>query len=185
MKFGGVLIQRTLAVELAPDSHHRYGHASAVGVTLLAFFGCAMALVATFKPEDWTMHAWVLGAGLLAWAGLAASIRFRFRKFQDGVRLVGLDLMVKDRKMLVDYASTALSLLLLMGLAIVAVAPVSMAVALLMPPLFVGAVLALTWKVHNRGVRPPVHISGQEMLEMQARVMGKQLRKRRRRDGGW
>jgi len=184
LRFGGTLIQRTIAVELDPHGHKRHGHALAVTVTMLLFFGCVLGLVATFKPEDREMHAWFTLAGLLAWTLLAVSIRSRFRKFQERLRLTGLNILYKDRKMLVDYSSSAVSVLLLMGLAMVAVAPIDVAMALLNVPWGIGVVLAITHRTHTRSVSPPEHISGQQMLEMQARASGKRLRKRRR-DRGW
>ncbi len=184
LRFGGVLIQRTLAVELAPDSHRRHGHAVAVTVTLLLFFGAILGLVATFKPEDRELAMMFAGAGLLMWALLYLSLRFRFRKFQDSIKLVGLDLLFKDRKMLVDYVSTTLSMLLLLGLGMVALAPINVGYALLLVPLGLGGVLAHTYRTHKKAVSPPKHLHAQEMLEMQARASGKRLRKRRR-DRGW
>jgi hypothetical protein len=184
LRFGGVLIQRTMAIELAQDSHRKHGHAVAVTVTLLLFFACVMGLVATFKPEDEELHVMFAGAGLLMWALLALSLRFRFRKFQEHVKLVGLDLLYKDRKMLVDYVSTALSVLLLMGLGMVALASMNVGYALLLVPLGLGGVLYHTHKTHKRAVSPPKHLHAQEMLEMQARASGKRLRKRRR-DREW
>lgn len=184
LRFGGTLIQRTMAVELDPHGHRRHGHAVALTITMLLFFGCVLGLVATFKPEDRTMHVWFTLAGLVAWALLALSIRFRFRRFQDRLRLTGLNILYRDRKMLVDYASSALSVLLLMGLTMVAVAPLDVGFSLLMVPWGIGLVLVITHRTHNRSVSPPEHISAQQMLEMQARASGKRLRKRRR-DRGW
>ncbi len=184
LRFGGVLIQRTLAVELASDSHRRHGHAVAVTVTLLLFFACIMGLVATFRPEDRELAMMFAGAGLLMWALLSLSLRFRFRKFQESIKLVGLDLLFKDRKMLVDYVSTTLSMLLLLGLGMVALAPINVGYALLLVPLGLGGVLAHTYRTHKKAVNPPKHLHAQEMLEMQARASGKRLRKRRR-DRKW
>ncbi|NIP35155.1 MAG: hypothetical protein GWN18_09420, partial [Thermoplasmata archaeon] len=184
LRFGGVLIQRTLAVELASDSHRRHGHAVTVTVTLLLFFACIMGLVATFRPEDRELAMMFAGAGLLMWALLSLSLRFRFRKFQESIKLVGLDLLFKDRKMLVDYVSTTLSMLLLLGLGMVALAPINVGYALLLVPLGLGGVLAHTYRTHKKAVNPPKHLHAQEMLEMQARASGKRLRKRRR-DRKW
>jgi hypothetical protein len=184
LRFGGMLIQRTMAVELAQDSHKKHGHAVAVTVTMLLFFASVMGLVATFKPEDEELHMMFAVAGLVMWALLATSLRFRFRKFQEHVKLVGLDLLYKDRKMLVDYVSTVLSVLLLMGLGMVALAPIHVGYALLLVPLGLGGVLYHTHKTHKRAVNPPKHLHAQEMLEMQARASGKRLRKRRR-DRKW
>lgn len=184
LRFGGVLIQRTMAVELAPDSHKRHGHAVAVTISLLLFFACVMGLVATFKPEDEVMHWRFAGAGLAMWALLALSIRFRFRKFQEAVKLTGLDMYLQDRKMLVDYVSTTLAVLLLMGLGMVALAPLEVVYALLLVPLGLGYVLVQTHSINRRAVSPPEHLRAEEMLEMSARTSGKRLRKRRR-DRKW
>ncbi len=184
LRFTGVLIQRTMAIELDPNSHKKHGHAVAVTVTLLMFFACVMGLVATFKPADDEMHLLFAGAGLLTWALLALSLRFRFRKFQEEIKLVGLDLLYKDRKMLVDFVSTTLSLLLLLGLGMVAIAPISVGYSLLLVPLGLGAVLVHSKRIHKRAVSPPKHLHAQQLLEMQARASGKRLRKRRR-DRKW
>jgi CPA2 family monovalent cation:H+ antiporter-2 len=180
LRFGGVLIQRTMAIELDKDSHRRHGHALAVTVTMLLFFGSIMGLVATFKPGDEEMHLLFAGAGLLTWGLMALSIRFRFRRFQEHLKLAGLNMLFKDRKMLVDYVSTTLSVLLLLGLGMVAVSPVSVLYALLLVPLGIGAVLVHTYRTHKKAVSPRRHLHAQEMLEMQAKASGKRLRKRRR-----
>jgi hypothetical protein len=184
LRFGGVLIQRTMAEELAQDSHKRHGHAVAVTITLLLFFASVMGLVATFKPEDAEMHWTFAASGLAMWVLLAISIRFRFRKFQERIKLAGLDLMYRDRKMLVDYVSTTLSVLLLMGLGMVALAPLNTGYALILVPLGLGTVLVHTHQIHKRAASPPRHLHAQELLEMQARASGKRLRKRRR-DRKW
>jgi hypothetical protein len=54
----------------------------------------------------------------------------------------------------------------------------------LMPVVFLSMVLGLTKAIHSRAVRPPHHVSAQEMLDRQARASGKRLGKRRR-DKGW
>ncbi|MCK4970910.1 MAG: hypothetical protein KAS77_10290, partial [Thermoplasmata archaeon] len=179
-----VLVQRTMAVELAQDSHRKHGHAVAVTVTLLAFFGCVMGLVATFQPKDWDLHFQLMLAGLVAWGLLAFSLRFRMRKFQEAVKLTGLDLLLKDRRMLIDYVSNFISILLLMGLLMVGVSPIYLPAALIVAAVFITVELMMTWMVHNRAVRAPDHLSAQQMLERQARASGKKLKKRRR-DKGW
>jgi CPA2 family monovalent cation:H+ antiporter-2 len=184
LRFGGVLIQRTMAEELAPDGHRRHGHAVGVTVTLLLFFASVLGLVATFKPEDAETHWMFAGAGLVTWALLALSLRFRFRKFQDRLKLVGLNLMYRDRKMLVDDVSTTLSVMLLMGLGMVVLAPIDLGYALLLVPIGLGAVLVHTHTIHKRAASPPRHLHAQELLEMQARASGKRLRMRRR-DRKW
>jgi CPA2 family monovalent cation:H+ antiporter-2 len=184
LKFGGTLVQRTMAIELDQDSHKKHGHAVAVTITLLLFFACIMGLVATFKPQDEEMHMLFAAGGLLMWALLALSIRFRFRKFQEFIKLAGLDLLYKDRKMLVDYVSTTLAVLLLLGLGMVAVSPINVGYSLLLVPAGIGGVLYNTYRTHKKAVNPPRHLHAQEMLEMQARASGKRLRKRRR-DRKW
>ena len=184
LRFGGVLVQRTMAVELALDSHRKHGHAVAVTVTLLAFFGCVMGLVATFQPKDWDLHFQLMLASLVAWGLLAFSLRFRMRKFQAAVKLTGLDLLLKDRRMLIDYVSNFISILLLMGLLMVGVSPIYLPAALIVAAVFITVELVMTWMVHNRAVRAPDHLSAQQMLERQARASGKKLKKRRR-DKGW
>ena len=183
LSFGGVLVQRTMAVELAQDSHRKHGHAVAVTITLLAFFGCTLGLVATFQPKDWDMHFRFMMAGLVAWSLLAFSLRFRMRKYQDAVKLSGLDLLLKDRRMLIDYVSNFISILLLMGLLMVGVSPIYIPAALFVAAVFITIELVLTWMVHKRAVKAPDHLSAQQMLERQARASGKKLRKRRRNKG--
>jgi CPA2 family monovalent cation:H+ antiporter-2 len=184
LKFGGVLVQRTMAIELDVDSHRKHGHAVSLTITILLFFGCVMGLVATFKPADAELHWQLSVAGMVAWALLALSIRFRFRKFQEFIKVTGLNMLFKDRKMLVDYVSTTLSLLLLLGLGMVVVAPISVGYSLLLVPLGIGAVLFHTNRTHKKAVSPHHHLHALEMLEMQARASGKRLRKRRR-DRKW
>jgi CPA2 family monovalent cation:H+ antiporter-2 len=184
LKFGGVLVQRTMAIELDPDSHKKHGHAVAITVTMLLFFGSVMGLVATFKPADAQLHWRFAGIGLVMWVLLALSIRFRFRNFQEHLKLTGLNMLFKDRKMLVDYVSTMLSMLLLMGLGMVMVASINVGYSLLLVPAGLGAILSHTYRIHKKAVNPPKHLHAQEMLEMQARASGKRLRKRRR-DRKW
>jgi len=184
LRFGGVLIQRTMAIELDADSHKKHGHAVAVTVTMILFFGSIMGLVASFKPGDEEMHLLFMGTGLLTWALMALSIRFRFRGFQEHLKLAGLNLLFKDRKMLVDYVSTTLSVLLLLGLGMVAMSAISVGYALLLVPPGIGTVLLHTYRTHKKAVSPPRHLHAQELLERQARASGKRLRKRRR-DRKW
>jgi CPA2 family monovalent cation:H+ antiporter-2 len=184
LRFGGMLIQRTMAVELDPNGHKRHGHAVALTITLLGFFSCVMGLVATFKPDDWDLHLRFAAAGLVMWVLLALAIRFRFRRYQEEVKLTGLDMLLKDRKILVDYVSTTLSVLLLLGLTMIILAPIGVGLSLLMVPWGLGTVLVHTHRTYVKIVSPPKHISAQEMLEMQARASGKRLRKRRR-DRKW
>ncbi len=184
LRFGGVLVQRTMTIELDPHSHKRHGHAVAVTATMLMYFGCIMGLVATFKPEDHDLHLQFVVAGLAIWALLALAIRFRFRMFQDEIKLAGLNMLFKDRKMLVDYVSTTLSVLLLLGLSMVAVASISVGYAVLLVPIGIGAILVHTYLTHKKAVSPHRHLHAQEMLEMSARASGKRLRKRRR-DRKW
>jgi hypothetical protein len=181
LRYGGVLIQRTLAVEMAPNSHRRYGRSVALGVTMVLFFVSLLGLIMTFQ-EDLVMRLPVLGAALLFWGLLALSIRARLRHLAEGVKLAGLSMMFKDRRVLVDYVSNTLSLLLLMGLLIVALSPTSLLVALLMPMVFIPAVLWLSKSIHRRTVTPPYHMTAIEMLQKGARISGKDLPRRRRRD---
>jgi CPA2 family monovalent cation:H+ antiporter-2 len=184
LRFGGVLIQRTMAVELAPDASQRYGHAGAVGVSLILFFASILGLVITFQPKDLDIHLIILGLGLVMWVLLSLSIRSRFRHLAEHIKLTGLDLLVKDRRILVDYVSRTLSVLLLLGLLIVAVSPISIPLSMVFPPIFISIVLVLSKRVHDQTVGPPSHMTGMEMLEQQARVSGKRLR-RRRKDPKW
>ena len=184
LRFGGVLIQRTMAQELDQNSHKKHGHAVAVTVTLLLFFGCIMGLVMTFKPGDADLHWQFAAAGLVTWALRALSIRIRFRRFQEHITLTGLNMQYKDRKMLVDYVSTALSVLLLLGLGMVTLSPINVGYALLLVPVGIGGVLYHTYRTHKKAVSPPRHLHAQELLEMQARASGKRLRMRRR-DRKW
>jgi len=184
LRFGGVLVQRTLAIELAADSHRKHGHAIAITLTLLAYFGCAVGLVATFQPKDLDLHFQLMLAGLGAWGLFAFSLRFRMRKYQHAVKLEGLNLLLKDRRMLVDYVSNFISVLLFMGLLMVGVSPIYLPAALIVAAVFITIELVLTWMVHKRAVRTPDHLSAQQMLERQARASGKKMRKRRR-DKGW
>ncbi len=180
LRFGGVMVQRTMAIELAADSHRKHGHAIAITVTLLAYFGCAVGLVATFQPMDLDLHVQLMLAGLVAWGLFAISLRFRMRKYQHAVKLTGLDLLLKDRRMLVDYVSNFISILLLMGLLMVGVSPIYLPAALIVAAVFITIELVLTWMVHKRAVRTPDHLTAQQMLERQARASGKKMRKRRR-----
>jgi Kef-type K+ transport system membrane component KefB len=182
LRFGGILIQRTLAVELAPDSHKRHGRATGLMITLLLFFAATMGLVITFQPQDAELHWIMLAFGLGTWGLLALSMRARLRHLKDHIKLAGLDLLVKDRTILVDYVSQTLSVLLLLGLLIVAISPVSIPLALLLPPAFISFVLIHSRRVFARTVSPPSHMSAQEMLDQQMRVSGKRMRKRRDRE---
>jgi membrane protein implicated in regulation of membrane protease activity len=173
-----------MAVELAPDSHKHHGRALAVAATTIALFGTVLGLVVTFRPEDLWPHLALLGVGLVVWGLFALSLRSRFRHISPGMKLAGLDLLLKDRTILADYASSALSLLLLLGLLVVALSPISIPAALVLPPVIISIVLVLSRRVYARTVGPPSHMSAQEMLEQQARVSGK-LVKSKGRDRKW
>ena len=60
---------------------------------------------------------------------------------------------------------------------------VSTAISLLVPLAFMPGAMLLTRRVHGRTVGPPSHMTGMQMLEQQARSSGKDLPRRRRRDG--
>ena len=184
LRFGGQIIQRVMAVELAPGSHKRYGRGLALGVTTLALFGSVLGLVITFKPEDIWLHIALLAVGLAVWGLFALSLRSRFRHISPGMKLAGLDLLLKDRTLLADYASRALSTLLLLGLLVVAISPISIPAAMVLPPVFISIVLVLSRRVYARTVGPPSHMSAEEMLEQQARVSGKRV-KSKGRDRKW
>jgi CPA2 family monovalent cation:H+ antiporter-2 len=185
LRFGGVLIQRFLAVELAPHSHKRHGRAVGLGLALVLFFGAALGLIITFKPADLQLHLVILGMGVVIWGLLAYSIRSRMRRLADDVKFVGLNLLLRDRTVLADYVSNTLSALLLMGLLVVALSPISIPVAMVFPLVFVSIVLALSKRAYNRTVGPPSHMTGRQMLEQQARVSGKRIDTKRRRDRKW
>ncbi len=185
LRFGGVLVQRTMAVELAPNSARRHGRPVGLGIALVLFFAAALGLIITFKPADLTLHLAILGIGIGIWGLLALAIRSRMRRLADHVKLAGLDLLLKDRRVLADYVSRVLSLLLLMGLLVVAVSPISIPVAMVFPPVFISIVLVLSKRVYQRTVGPPSHMTGMQMLEQQARVSGKRIRTGKRRDRQW
>ena len=184
LKFGGVVIQRIMAVELAPDSHKHHGRPVSLAITTLLFFTALLGLVMTFQPVDLRMHLLILIASMGIWGLLAISLRARFRRVASRMKLAGLDLLLKDRGILADYASRAISTLLLLGLLMVALSPISIPATLVLPPIFISIVLALSKRVYKRTVGPPSHMSAQEMLEQQARVSGKMLRTKRR-DRQW
>ena len=185
LRFGGVLIQRFMAVELAPKSQKRHGRAVGLGLALVLFFGAALGLIITFKPADLRLHLVILGVGLGIWGLLAYAIRSRMRRLAVDVKLAGLKLLLRDRAILADYVSYALSALLLMGLLVVAVSPISIPVAMVFPPVFISIVLTLSRRTYDRTVGPPSHMTGRQMLEQQARVSGKRIDRRRRRDRKW
>ncbi len=189
LRFGGVLIQRTLAIELDPHSHKKHGRAVGITVTMLLFFACVMGLVVTFKPEDWEAHLQLILAGFVSWVLLALALRFRFRSYHEHVKLSGLDMYYKESRMLVDYVSTTLSLLLFLGYSIVAIAPMGIGYTLIMVPVIMAVVLYNTRRVHKRAVGHPGTIPAAEILARGARASGKTMRRktkrRKRRDKGW
>jgi CPA2 family monovalent cation:H+ antiporter-2 len=179
LRFGGTIVQRALAVELATDSHKRHGRPLVLSVTVLLLFGAVLGLVATFKPDDLVPHIVALGVGLLAWALLFLSLRSRMRHLARGIRLTDLHLLLRDRRVLADHVTYTLSVLLLMGLLVVALSPISLPAAMVLPPLAIAVVLVLAKRVYTRSMEPPEHMMAQEMLEQQAEALGHGLKRRK------
>ncbi len=179
LRFGGTIVQRALAVELAPESHKRHGRPLALSLTVLAFFGAVLGLVATFKPDELQAHVMALGVGLLAWALLFLALRSRMQHLAGAIRLTDLHLLLRHRRVLADYVTHTISALLLMGLLVVALSPISLPAAMVAPPVFITAVLVLAKRVHRTAVEPPAHMMAQEMLEQQAEALGHGLRRRK------
>ncbi len=179
LKFGGTLVQRTIGVELSTDGPGGRGRATALAVGLVALFASVLALVISFQRVGEVGHLLTAACALGAWAFTAIALRRRARSLFQDVDISDMDLLVKDRRMLANYVSATISLLLLAGVLLAAVASYSVALALVVPAALVPVVVGLARRTHAASAKPPRHMRAHDILERHLEAEGKGVRRRR------
>jgi CPA2 family monovalent cation:H+ antiporter-2 len=175
LRFGATLVQRTLSIELGPETPQRPGRSVPFMLTTLAFLACVLALIGTFRRGDVLERLLLVAVAVVVWAAHALAMRSAFRQLGPSLDLSGLDLLTRDREMLADHVSYMLSALLLIPLLVAAAFPLGAWTVLAVPAAVLPVVLALSRSVHRRAVEPPLGMSGQAMLDAEAKADGKRL----------
>jgi len=179
LRFGATLVQRALSIEFGPEGSPRPRRSAAFAATTAGLLACVLMLVATFRGGDRLERLLLCALALAAWAAHAVAMRSSIRRLAPSLDLTGLRLLTRDREMLADYVSSALSVLLLIPLLVAAAFPLGAWTALAVPAAVLPVVLAMSRSVHRRAVEPPRGMSGQAMLDAEAKADGKHLQHER------
>ncbi len=176
LRFGATLVQRTLSIELAPEDPARPRRSLPFMATTLGFLACVLALIWTFRGGDTIQRAVLVCVAFAVWAAHALAMRSSLRRLASSLDLTGLNVLTRDRVMLTDYVSRSLSTLLLIPLLVATAFPFGAWTVLVAPAAVVPVVLGLSSSVYRRAVEPPRGMSGQDMLDAEAKADGKHLR---------
>ena len=182
LEFGGTLVQRALATELSPEDAARHGRSPGLIAVTVALFVSALALIATFNQPDWILRLLLFAMGLGVWAVHAALLRRALGRLAPSLDLTGLDIFSRDRRMLTDYISSFISVVLFIALLEAAVFPLGMWLVIAVPAALVPVLLAISKRVYKATVEPPRGMHAIEILDKQVRAEG--LATKRKPGGG-
>lgn len=175
LRFGATLVQRVLSVELAPEGPPAPRRSMAFAVATAGFLAIVLALVGTFRRDEPLERLLLYTFALAVWASHAVAMRSVFRRLAPSLDLTGLRVLTRDREMLTDHVSYTVSVLLLIPLLVAAAFPLGAWTALVVPAAVLPVVLSLSRSIHRRAVEPPRGMSGQAMLDAEAKADGKRL----------
>jgi CPA2 family monovalent cation:H+ antiporter-2 len=182
LRFGGMLVQRTLAVELSPEEAARHGRSPGLLAATLALLVAALVLIGTFRYPDWRVRAALTAVALAIWAVHAWLTRRGLRVLGQSIDLTGLNVLSRDREALAGYVSSTISAIMLMGVLVAALFPMGPLMALLAPAAIIPVILFMSKRAYAAAVEPPVGMHAHEMLDNQMRADG--LEAGRGRGGG-